>query len=251
MTIYNETIPYIYKWIHLPTGKWYIGSKIRNGWNPSRHEEYICSSKEVKPLVTENRNEWAYEILHIGDAESIARLETYILSELDAKNNPMSFNQHNGDGLYSRAGVKENATTRKRKSDARIGEKNPMYGKTGALSPHFGKKHDEDRKANQSSSMKKYAINRPETHNKNISKSLAGNSKLSERMRGEKNPMYGVPASDYNKAMTTLKNSGSNNPMKKPEHQKQCIHCGKVVAKNHHTMFHGDKCKFINTTGSR
>ena len=52
----------------------------------------------------------------------------------------MSFNQHNGDGLYSRAGIKENDITKKRKSEARKGSKNPMYGKTGSLSPHFGKK---------------------------------------------------------------------------------------------------------------
>jgi hypothetical protein len=39
---------------------------------------------------------------------------------------------------------------------------------------------------------------------------------------GNKNPMYGIPASDYNKAMTKLKNSGENNPMKKLKNQKVC-----------------------------
>jgi hypothetical protein len=56
--------------------------------------------------------------------------------------------------------------------------------------------------------------------------------------------MYGIPASDYNKAMTKLKNSRESNPMKKIEHQRTCEHCIKTVAKNHYTMFHGDKCKF-------
>lgn len=251
MTIYNETTPYIYKWIHVPTGKWYIGSKIRKGWNPSRHEEYICSSKEVKPAVIKNRNEWVYEILHIGDSEYIAQLETHILTELDAKNDPMSFNQHNGDGLYNRAGIKENDITRKRKSNARMSNKNPMYGKTGPLSPHFGKKHTESRKAKQSAGVRDYAKNRPKSHNDNISKSLKGNTKLSERVRGANNPMYGVPASDYNKAMTRLSNSGGNNPMKKPEHQRTCEHCYKTVAKNHYTMYHGDKCKFIAANNTR
>lgn len=247
MIIYNNTVPYIYKWIHIPTGKWYIGSKIREGWNPSRHEEYICSSKEVKPMVLLNRNEWVYEILHTGDAKYIARLETEILNQLDAKNDPMSFNQHNGDGLYSRAGIKENDITKKRKSEARKGSKNPMYGKTGSLSPHFGKKYSETKRAKQSLGVKEYSKSRPESHNKNISKSLKDNPKLSERMRGENNPMYGVPASDYNKLMTRLKNSGNNNPMKNPKHQKQCEHCSKIVAKNHYTMFHGQKCKFFKS----
>lgn len=250
MSIYNNTIPYIYKWIHIPTGKWYIGSKIRNGWNPTRHEEYICSSKEVKPMILQNRHEWEYEILHTGEADYIKKLETIILNELDAKNDHMSFNQHNGDGLYNRYGVKENNTTRQRKREARLGDKNPMFGLTGKLSPHYGKKHSDETNNKRSVSLTNYSKNRPKVHNENISKSLKGNPKLSERMKGENNPMYGVPASAHNKAMTKLKNSGDNNPMKKPENQKICLHCGKTVAKNHYTMFHGDKCKFIDNNNT-
>ena len=234
MNIYHPTIPYIYKWTHLATGKWYIGSKVRQGWNPSRHEEYLCSSKEVKPLILESREEWIYEILHTGDPEYIVSLETTILTSLDARNDPMSFNQHNGDGLYNRFGVKENKETRLKKREARLGAKNPMFGKKGNLSPHYGKTYSDERREKQSSGVKKYAECRPAAHNENISKS---------RMQGENNPMFGIPASDYNKAMTTLKNSGDNNPMKRSEHQRTCDHCGKTVAKNHYTMFHGDRCK--------
>jgi hypothetical protein len=248
MNIYNNTIPYIYKWIHIPTGKWYIGSKIRKGWNPNRHEEYICSSKQVKLLILENRGDWKYEILYTGDPDFIKNLEKVILTELDAKNDPMSFNQHNGDGLYSRYGVKENEQTRQRKKEARLGIKNPMYGKTGILSPHYGKKHSDATNKKRSDSLKNYSQNRPNFHNENISKSLKGNLKLIERMTGSNNPMYGIPASDYNKAMTKLKNSGDNNPMKKPEHQKKCLYCGQIVAKNHFTMFHGNKCKKFETS---
>lgn len=243
MTIYNQTIPYLYKWVHISTGRWYIGSKIRNGWNPNRHEEYICSSKEVKPLILKNRNEWRYEILHTGEAEYIAQLERTILAELDAKNDPLSFNQHNGDGLYNRFGVKENEKTRMKKREARLGSKNPMFGMVGDKSPHYNKKHSDKTKTKQSIGLREYCKNRPQSHNDNISKSLRNNEKLINRMKGENNPMYGVPASDYNKAMTKLKNSGDNNPMKKPEHQRICEHCGKTVAKNHFTMYHGNKCK--------
>lgn len=242
------TIPYIYKWTHIPTGKWYIGSKIRKGWSPSRHEEYICSSKEVKPLILENRNEWKYEILYTGDAKFIANLEREILKNLDAKNDSMSFNQHNGDGLYNRYGIKENISTRQKKREARLGDKNPMFGKKGDLSPHFGKKHSIQTNTKRSASLKEYSKNRPDSHNQNISKALKGNPKLSERMKGSNNPMFGVLASDFNKEMTKLKNSGNNNPMKRPEHQKLCIHCEKIVAKNHYTMFHGDKCKFLDAS---
>jgi hypothetical protein len=243
MNIYQQTIPYIYKWVHVPTGKWYIGSKIRKGWNPSRHEEYICSSIEVKPLVINNRSEWVYEILYTGEAEYISKLEKQLLTELDAKNNPMSFNQHNGDGLYNRYGVKENAATRLKKRNARIGDKNPMYGKRKELSPHYGKTYSDEHRQKQSVKLKEYNKNRSESHKKNLSTSLRGNPKLSERMRGENNPMYGIPASNYNKTMTKLKNSGDKNPMKKPEHQRTCEHCYRSIAKNHYTMYHGSNCK--------
>lgn len=243
MNIYHKTIPYIYKWIHIPTGKWYIGSKVRTGWNPSRHEEYICSSKEVKPLVMENRDDWEYHILHTGDAAYIVNLEKIILSELDARNDPMSYNQHNGDGLYNRYGVKENENTRLKKSAARLAEKNPMYGKRGDLSPHYGKSHSSCWRKNQSIGLKLYNENRPAEHNNNISKALKGNPKLSEKMIGENNPRYGKPALEHNKRASSIANSGNNNPMKKPEHQRTCEHCCKTVAKNHYTLFHGDKCR--------
>lgn len=247
MIIYQDTTPYIYKWTHLLTGKWYIGSKIRKGWNPSRHEEYICSSKEVKPMILSNREEWFYEILYTGEATFIANMEKTILVELNAKNNPMSFNQHNGDGLYNRFGIKENLTTRTKKRNARLGEKNPMYGLRGELSPHYNKKHSTQTKEKQSKGLKKYNENRPKEHNDNISKALRGNPKLSARMSGKNNPMYGIPASAYNKQMTKLKNSGDANPMKNPKHQRTCEYCCKTIAKNHYTMFHGSKCKTLQT----
>lgn len=243
MSIYNETIPYLYIWIHIATGKWYIGSKIREGWNPSRHEEYICSSKVVKPLIIENKEEWCYDIMMTGPSNFIKELENIILAGLDAKNDPMSFNQHNGDGLYNRFGVKESVETRLKKREARLGEKNPMFNKRGILSPNYGKIHSEETKQKQSDGLKKYSVARPASHNASISKALTGNKKLSERMLGKNNPMYGTSCSDYNKQMTKLKNSGDRNPMKKSIHQRQCIHCDKIVAKNHYTMFHGDKCK--------
>jgi len=155
----------------------------------------------------------------------------------------MSYNQHNGDGLYNRFGVKECAATRQKKRNARLGSKNPMFGKTGILSPHYGKKHSAETKQKQSNGIKKYCENRPQEHNNNISKSLRGNAKLSERMQGKNNTMYGIPASDYNKLMTKLKNSGDNNPMKKPEHQRQCPHCGKSGQMTAMKRWHFDNCK--------
>jgi hypothetical protein len=81
----NNTIPYLYKWTQLSTGMWYIGSKTQKGWGPAMHEKYICSSKIVKPMILENRDDWVYEILVIGEASYIRKLETTYLLILDAK----------------------------------------------------------------------------------------------------------------------------------------------------------------------
>ena len=82
------TIAYIYKWTHLPTLKWYIGVRTKKDCHPD--DGYICSSKIVKPLIKNSPEEWQREILHTGSPEEMIKLETVILTELDAKNNTNS-----------------------------------------------------------------------------------------------------------------------------------------------------------------
>lgn len=234
-------IPYLYKWIHKPSGMWYIGSKSGKNCHPRNHEKYICSSKIVKPLIKENRSDWYFEIIAIGEASYIRKLESKLLKLLDARHNIMSYNQSNASVNFDRTGLSDSIETRRKKSEARKGHKNPSYGKRGELSPLYGRTHTDEVKKKQSAGIKNYAQNRPKSHNNNISKSLKGNPKVG--VKGERNGMFGKTASDYNKAMSKLKNSGANNPMNLPKYQVTCIHCNKTVRKNHHTMFHGDKCK--------
>ena len=96
------TTAFVYKWTHVPTGRWYIGSRTKQGCNPD--DGYICSSKTIKPLITENLAEWHREILAIGKPAAMLELETRYLVSLDAKNDPMSYNQHNSDGKFSTSG---------------------------------------------------------------------------------------------------------------------------------------------------
>ena len=96
------TTAFVYKWTHIPTGSWYIGSRTKKGCNPD--DGYICSSKTIKPLITENRGEWTREIIAIGEPAAMLELETRYLVSLDAKNDPMSYNQHNSDGKFSTSG---------------------------------------------------------------------------------------------------------------------------------------------------
>lgn len=201
-------IPYVYKWTHIPTGKWYVGCRTGVGCDPALHEDYICSSKKVKPMILANREEWVYEILWVGTATQTAiDIETKILKETDAKNNSMSFNLHNGDGKFSMAGKKNPMTAsalrgRKRPDLSLSGEKNPMFGKRGQASPHYGKK-------------------RPDH---------------SLKMSGSGNPMYGVKRPELAAKMLGVP---------RPQNKLQCPHCLKQGGHSNMKRYHFENCKNV------
>jgi len=223
-----DTLPYLYKWTQLSTGMWYIGSKTQKGWTPLLHEKYICSSKIVKPMIVENRQDWVYDILVIGSAKYIRELETSYLVYLDAKNNVMSYNRSNAKfDPGNKLGYKESLETRQKKSNARKGDKNPMFGKTGLLSPHYGKTHNAETIQKQKEGVKKYAKSRPPEHNKRISEALTGNPKVG--LKKEKNPSFGKPwVADRINLLPP----------------KTCEYCNKSVSIGNFARWHGEKCKF-------
>ena len=96
------TNAFLYKWTHIPTLRWYVGSRTAKGCHPN--DGYICSSKKVKPMILENKEEWRREIIAIGDSSEILDLESEVLQLLDARNDPRSFNEHNNDKKFSMTG---------------------------------------------------------------------------------------------------------------------------------------------------
>lgn len=85
------TQAFVYRWTHIPTGKWYIG--YHKG---TPNDGYICSSKIVKPLIKANPTEWSRKILKTGTQQEMLEHEVFLLKLFDAKKDPMSFNQTNG-----------------------------------------------------------------------------------------------------------------------------------------------------------
>ena len=84
---------YVYKWTHIPTLMWYVGS--RTGKNSNPNDGYICSSKTVKRMILENPSEWERTIISTGTKEEMYVLETEILQLFDARGDKRSFNRHN------------------------------------------------------------------------------------------------------------------------------------------------------------
>ncbi len=61
----------------------------------------------------------------------------------------------------------------------------------------------------------------------------------SEKLKGKKKP-----AGFAEKAAKRMKEEFAiNNPNRRPELQKTCIHCGKVVGPSNYTRWHGDNCR--------
>lgn len=94
----NANNAYVYKWVHKPTYKWYVGSRTNKNAHPN--DGYICSSKIVKPMILKEPNNWERTVLATGSILDMRNLESLILTLFDAKNDSRSFNQHNQDGKF-------------------------------------------------------------------------------------------------------------------------------------------------------
>lgn len=99
----NRTIAYLYRWTQKSTGMWYEGSRTRKGCHPN--DGYICSAPVVETMITENQEDWAREILVMGESKYIRKLEELRLTSLDAKNDPMSYNKDNANGKFTTTGI--------------------------------------------------------------------------------------------------------------------------------------------------
>ena len=129
---------YVYKWTHIPTLKWYVGSRTAKNCHPD--DGYICSSRTVKPLIKANPNEWTRDIIDVGSAQAMKELEAEILQLFDAASDPRSFNKNN---------AKSNAGWNKGLKGSQVPWNKGLKGSQVAWNkglakeqqPNYGKKH--------------------------------------------------------------------------------------------------------------
>jgi hypothetical protein len=112
MKVY-QTTAFVYKWIHQLTGRWYIGSRTAKGCH--LNDGYICSSKKVKLLIAEDKNNWNREILGTGTPLEMRELESKYLLQFNASQDAMSYNEHNNNGKFNFKGGKPQTETHKKK----------------------------------------------------------------------------------------------------------------------------------------
>jgi NUMOD3 motif len=212
------TTAYVYKWTELKTGKWYIGARGANGCHPN--DGYICSSKVVKPLILSNPNEWTREILFTGEPSEIFYVEAQILESLNAKEDPLSFNKHNGDGKWSMRGKQFSDDHKKKMSAWQIGRKFDSSSITKRTASRSGFQQTEAAKKKIAESLKGHGLG--------IAKSEEQKEKIRKTLTGRKNG----PLSEEHKALISSVKKGYKHKAESIEKMK-LTHSGKVLTAEH------------------
>ena len=247
----KETIAYVYKWTHIPTLKWYVGSRTAKGCYPD--DGYICSSKIVKPMIESNPSEWRREIIAIGDKIEMRELEYEILTCLQAAQDVRSFNQYNGSGPWRTLGSKMSEEHKRKISESNKGRVVSEEQKQTHSKKLKGRKLSKEHKRKISEGNKGRIFS--EEHRKNISKNKIG----------EKNPAFGksirkgIPHTKEVKELLSQKNKGRIPSKEQLENQRIgslkrkgiclitsiCPHCNKEGGAPQMKRWHFDNCKSI------
>lgn len=238
---------YVYMWKEIATEKWYIGSRTRKGCHPN--DGYICSSKIVKPLIKANPDGWTKKILFVGDPFKALEIESFVLTQMRAKQSEMSYNLHNQDMKWTRTGCKDSDEVRKKKSLARIGEKNPSFGKRGELSPNLGRKNPMKPETRAKLSA---ALKGKEGWNKGMKMppmSDEQRARLSASLKGKPSHWKGKKNSAV--AEANKKRVGEKRPAQSAAImgttwtclERICTHCGTIGRGGNMLRYHFENCK--------
>ncbi|PUE32998.1 hypothetical protein B9Z35_05605 [Limnohabitans sp. Jir61] len=168
------TLAYVYKWTELATGKWYVGARGARGCHPE--DGYICSSKVVKPLIQANPSGWQREILFTSEPVEVFFIEAKLLDELNAKDDPQSFNKHNGDGKWSMRGKQFSPEHREKMGAWQVGRKfeKSSIDKRTESRKGFRQSEEARNKIGQSLKGQRIGISPSEEQRKKISAKLTG-----------------------------------------------------------------------------
>lgn len=175
--------PYTYLLFNKITKQFYYGVRYASKCNPKDFwKDYYTSSNHVHKLIEEyGKDSFEFEIRKIFDNEVSARTwESKVLRRIKAVDRNDFLNKHDSYGpprmigknhpLYKighteqtkqkmrKKHRKDSLETRVKKSVARIGKNNPMYGKFGNEHPAFGNKHSSEFKEKQA---KRFRTNNP------------------------------------------------------------------------------------------
>jgi hypothetical protein len=137
-------------------GRKYYGASYKEGASPEElGVTYFSSSRKIKEIIKKYGSASVrFEIRRIfSDVYSCLRWESSFLRRIDARNNQLWLNEHNGDGKFY---CKEHTEESRKKMSAWQRENSPLRGRkrpdvseylrnrTGGRNPNFGKKLSEE-----------------------------------------------------------------------------------------------------------
>lgn len=194
-------IGFVYKWSDASNGKWYIGSHTGHP-----KDGYVGGGHFFNKAYKKRKESFSREIIYFGHDHR--ELEEFILQELDAMNDPMSYNltnnwkgvvRHTEETKRKISESKKGNTffskeTRELWSKQRSGKNHPAYGKEGYTK---GRKHTEasKRQMSISQSTKIYCEYNDKTYlcSKDAAKDLnCSISHIGNMIRGQKTNKYGL-----------------------------------------------------------
>jgi len=222
---------FVYIWTHIPTLKWYAGS--RTAINCAESDGYICSSKIVKPLILAHPEEWIRTIVFVGSPADAILFEAELLEIMDAKNDIRSYNMHNGDGNFTTAGIALSQSWRNNISKSNTGKKRSAQS------------IENYKKSNQQKTMDPLYITKlkkpkPLGHGANVSAALKGKKKTIEHCQAMSLARKGKstgPCSDSRKDAIRNALKGKHTlPLI------TCPHCG-LEGRANMKRWHFDNCK--------
>ncbi len=164
---------FVYCWKDKITDKQYIG------WHKGTVDDgYVCSSKTMLDVYRSRPETFYRTIVAKGSPEEMVTLERCILEFLDAANNPMYYNLHNGGRFVNRKPLSEQA-----KMKISIANKGRKLGpfteehKAKIAKAKFGSKASEETKA-------KLRLSKLGKRIKQKSRSEETKSRISAALRG-------------------------------------------------------------------
>lgn len=244
MVFSKDSHGYVYKWTELSTKKWYIG--CRSAKNCHVNDGYICSSRTVKPLITNNPENWIREILWIGDREITPTVESLFLSENNAANNDESYNLHNSDGKWNNTGRRMPQTKEhiKKRTSKRIGTSYSEESRKKMSASAKNKIVTDETRINMSNGQRGRK-HTEETKEKIRQKSLLQRHSdetkrlLSEIHTGRQSTRKGTVVSPESREKMSI-------AQKNILEYDDCIHCGVTMDLHNLKRYHNDNCRVIN-----